>query len=167
MSQAAVWELKGSHRYSAPAATVRMKRSWGRTVFLQQILQEMFNCTRDMRNRDSRILRVPDWNSSRTVQYFSHRIQTSWYPGADLENWGPQANIGMGPNTFAHNLEDSFFLLWCLLLHNGAPYLRHVVMGFFHLHLLLFIWQTLLFFHEVDHEIEFDLLLRYKFEQKN
>ncbi len=32
--------------------------------------------------------------------------------GADLVNWGPQANIGMGPNTFAHiyqiNLEVPF-----------------------------------------------------------
>ncbi len=23
-------------------------------------------------------------------------------PGADLVNWGPQANIGMGPYIFAH-----------------------------------------------------------------
>lgn len=81
MSRAAVWELKGSHCYSAPAATVRMELSWARTLFLQQILQEMFCCTRDMRHRDSRILRVLDWNSSRTraVQYISDQIQTSRY----------------------------------------------------------------------------------------
>ncbi len=45
--------------------------------------------------------------------------------GADLVNWGPQANIGMGPYTFAHIYQDHplrfLFLLWCLLLHNGVP----------------------------------------------
>ncbi len=37
----------------------------------------------------------------------------------------------------------------------------HVIMGCFHLHLHLFIQQTLLFFHVVDHEIAIDLPLRY------
>ncbi len=39
-------------------------------------------------------------------------------------------------------------------------------MGFFHLHLHLFIQQTLLFFYVVDHEIAIDLPLRYKFNKK-
>ncbi len=34
---------------------------------------------------------------------------------ADLVNWGPQANIGMGPYTFSHiyqiNLEIPFFVV--------------------------------------------------------
>ncbi len=38
--------------------------------------------------------------------------ELDWLPGADLVNWGPQANIGMGPYKFAHiyqiNLEFPF-----------------------------------------------------------
>ncbi len=38
-------------------------------------------------------------------------------------------------------------------------------MGFFHLHLHLLIWLTLLIFH-VDHEIAIDLPLRWNFLEK-
>ncbi len=32
-----------------------------------------------------------------------------WHTGANLVNWGPQANIGMGPYTFAHIYLDQRF----------------------------------------------------------
>ncbi len=70
-------------------------------------------------------------------------------PGEDLLNWGPQANIEMGPYTFAHiykiNLEVPFCrdACCCTVVPHSVQcfYIFHVrvIMGFFHLHLHLFI----------------------------
>ncbi len=39
--------------------------------------------------------------------FISHDTSCCYiWAGADLVNWGPQANIGMGPYTFAHIYQD-------------------------------------------------------------
>ncbi len=77
-----------------------------------------------------------------------------------LSELGPQANIGMGPYTFAHIYLDqpwgSFFVVmlaaapWCWV-HCFYIFHVHVIMGFFHLHYFFLIYQSLLSFHVVDH----------------
>ncbi len=64
-------------------------------------------------------------------------------------NWGPQANIGMGPYTFAHiylDLEVPFFFCHYACCCTMVPHSSvqcfyifhvHIIMGFFYLHLLV------------------------------
>ncbi len=71
------------------------------------------------------------------------------YVRVDLVNWRPQANIRMGPYTFAHiyqiNLEVPFFCrdaCCCTMVPHSCVQCFHiiyvhVIMGFFHLHLFI------------------------------
>ncbi len=40
--------------------------------------------------------------------------------GADLVNWGPQANIRMGPYTFAHIYLDQPWGSFFVMMHNSV-----------------------------------------------
>ncbi len=73
-------------------------------------------------------------------------------PGADLENWGPQANIGTGGPIHLHKLPRSTLrFLFChdascctMVPHSCVQcfYMLHVIMGFFHLHLFIHLTVT-------------------------
>ncbi len=54
-------------------------------------------------------------------------IHTRLYAGADLVNWGPQANIGMGPYTFAQIYLDQPWSLFFVVMLAAAQWYPIVV----------------------------------------
>ncbi len=66
---------------------------------------------------------------------FGYMWNKIWiYPWVDLANWGPQANIGMGPYTFAHIYLDQpwgFFFVVMLAAAQWCPIVESNVSTFF------------------------------------